>query len=71
MRRGYRRPPFCRLEFIAADCIKKMIILIKHVQTDFYNKHVIFEGFSQNGLQIRIQSEKLRISALDEFLRFV
>ena len=33
--------------------------------------NMFFEGFSQNGLQIRIQSEKLRISALDEILRFL
>ena len=33
--------------------------------------NMFFEGFSQNGLQIRIQSEKLRISALDEILALV
>ena len=31
---------------------------------------MIFEGFRRNGLQIRIQREKLRISAPDEFLTF-
>ena len=31
---------------------------------------MIFEGFKRNGLQIRIQREKLRISAPDEILTF-
>ena len=31
---------------------------------------VILEGFTQNGFQIRIQREKLRISAPDEILSF-
>ena len=32
---------------------------------EFY-KYCIFEGFRQNGLQIRIRREKLRISRPDE-----
>ena len=31
---------------------------------------MFFEGFKRNGLQIRIQREKLRISAPDDFLTF-
>ena len=36
-----------------------------------FRKYVFFEGFRRNGLQIRIQREKLRISAPDEILRFL
>ena len=33
-----------------------------------FEKYVIFEGFSQNALQFRIQSEKLFISTSDRIL---
>ena len=35
-----------------------------------FRKYVIFKGFERNELQIRIQREKLRISAPDEILTF-
>ena len=35
---------------------------IKNVKNENRQKHVIFEGFRQNGLQIRIQRNFLRIS---------
>ena len=41
----------------------------KQMQKIEFRKYVIFEGFKRNGLQIRIQREKLRISVPDEFLK--
>ena len=42
-----------------------------NIEEMLFIKNVIFEGFRQNGLQIRIQREQLRITTLDEILTFV
>jgi len=41
---------------------KQIIENIKNGKNENHQKHVILEGFSQNGLQIRIQRNFLRIS---------